>query len=200
MDRFYHIALFILAPFCIYGGTELIKLLLNIIKVNQYYTVYVVLFVVILFYFFNTGLIYAIVGDTPQLMLGKCRMEQSKDPNVKLVLYNSLINDKEVEGVTWLNTYRDKRFNVYADSNDAHQILVSYGMMDIAQPQSLTLMQPIMRDSYVYLGSFTTTDGYMYEPSQDYIGGSVIYPMDENKNIQHMNYIYNNGGSEVLTK
>jgi uncharacterized membrane protein len=202
MDRFYQIALFYLAPFCVYGGYGLGNIFDNFIrfKILKRYTGYAVLLLLILFYLFNNGVIYAVVRDTPQLMLDKFRMEQSRDPNVQSVLHGALINSQEYRGVTWLAACRDEQYSTYADYGDCVKILLSYGMYDFNQPEYLSLTHPLERNSYVYLGSFTVQDGYMSEPSKNRIRDDAIYSADENENIKDIDTVYNNGGSEILLK
>jgi uncharacterized membrane protein len=206
MDRFFQISLIILAPFCILGGSELINILFNKIKriktinSSEHYK-YIVLFIIILFYLFNTGVVYEIVGNTPQLMLGKYRMEQSNDKNVQLVLYNSLINNEEYDGVSWLTMYKNMNQKIYASYLDAEYILESYGMLGPQESsQGLSIEQNIPNNSYVYLGSLAVKDGYIPEQSKNVLRTAVIYPVQDFKYILQLNDIYDNGGSEILLK
>ena len=131
IERFYHITLFLLAPFCIVGGeviwqgaTRLYKLALSCLKgkrglalqrsdigTNSAPLMFVTLALLIPYFLFNSGFLSEITGDehypgndSPHsLALSSYRLDMP------------VINQKEADAAAWLAQIIDDEIPVYAD-------------------------------------------------------------------------------------
>ena len=142
MTRFFHIALFFLAPMCILGGIAILGSLSRKRISQRAATSIVLLAVLIPYFFFQTGFLYEVVKDeTWALPLSSYRFNR-----VKLAQMGVFSGD-EVRGAFWLSNYKDPALYVYADSL-CGELLFYQSVSRVISPFSGTRMLP---SGYVYL-------------------------------------------------
>jgi len=206
--RFYHIALFFLAPFFVIGGVTVFKLLAKAIRVSwkeQHMRISLPVLSVFLavFLLFNTGFVYEVARDHPgSVSLSQEWVEEHGDPETKAAFYTMLTPAQEVFSAKWLSMNIQSGEKVYATYNDISvHALTSYGMVPIEDVLPLTrTTKTIEEDDYVYLQYLNVVDGLgtEYRPWLPAVRASSIFDMAEiSQTFEGKNKIYSNGASEI---
>lgn len=124
MTRLYQITLMILSPAFIVGGEAFFGKLLNIrcifkSSICRHMTLkLLVIFVLIPYFAFNSGLIYEITKDEPNLTpLGIERIKTIGNNMSKSSLYDAYITEQDAMGANWLANHRNIDWNIYAPIN-----------------------------------------------------------------------------------
>jgi uncharacterized membrane protein len=196
VSRFYHIALFFLAPFCVLGGItvfELIsKALSRLISLNaknkSIYLKLVVLTVLIPYFLFTTGFIIKITGETPasiSLSLGEVDGDYS--------------NEQEIYGAKWLSAMSDNHFRIYADHYGIYSLIDACWGRIATLPNDTTR---IYKNSYIYLRSRNVKTNKILIARYE-IAETVYDYIDLNEDLEYFtminsrNKIYKNGGAQI---
>jgi uncharacterized membrane protein len=188
VSRFYHVALFFLAPLCILGGIYLLQLLSKTKLKEKYLTLIVVLVVLIPFFFFQTGFVYEVTNDeSSSLSLSAYRF------NALQLAQGGVITEPEVAGALWLSEFAGLNRTVYEDINSG--FLFSYvGLPTGVGLSPLSLDVVVTSDSYVYFRAYNIEIGqvFTYYSLDVAFNASQILPK-----IETMNVVYSSGSCEV---
>jgi uncharacterized membrane protein len=182
MTRFYHILLFLLAPFCVIGAEVILSSVSK--QRTALYSSILLLFVLVPYFLFQTGFVYEVAGvESWSVPLSKYRMD-----NQILMCTFAYINGWKTSGALWLNGHVDvQTARIYKDWS-AHE-LVSYGMLPYAQFLSNTTVVPPA--GIVYLSYLNVIDGLVVT-----LDGR-IFNSTELLFITNVNLVYSNGGCQV---
>lgn len=199
-NRFYHIMLIPLSPFCILGGETVFRGIGRLFKLGlprlRLLTTLSVSIVLILYFLFNTGFIYEVAGDLypTSIPLSMKRIEQSEDMKQRSPLYTTYIRQQSVLGVEWLSNSADSKERVYADYW-RRDFVESYGAYPLYQVLTLNSHTKLEEEAYVYLGYGNVVGGLVDRwdmPDIDVCSSEVLVPLLEKGNL-----VYSNGGSEI---
>lgn len=185
-SRLYQLMLIVLSPFCVIGGSKLFKLLSSSININFSSSKFFALFLII-FFIFNTGFVYEIVGDQSQMV----------SINTEIKDHYPIFSDEDLYGVKWLMRSTDKPHNNnYADRYNT-LLFYQFGARTTYFPYDAQKLKPyyycffgtsnVINQKIPYINKTTTTkhDINMKDSSlifDDYTTGTKIY---------------DNGGSQV---
>lgn len=185
--RLYHVALIILAPFCVIGIMKIVDLFKIILKpfsnfkLNQNYLFAVVSVFFVVFLFFNTGLVYQFL-DTAH--------------PTSFALTTSLdfpkFNQREVTGGEWLEDYSINN-TIYADKYRASVLTSMVSCMEI--PAYFDL---INKSSYVFLGTVNIDRNQIL--TSQMVGANIVVNegyYSSNEILRGRFRIYDDGGSQV---
>jgi uncharacterized membrane protein len=160
--RFYHIALFFLAPLCITGTMFLAGLAMkiksklfspktsiarNIRKKIKLMTLFLITVLIVSFFAFQVGFVYEVAGDVPTSIT----LSIDRPKSWTLYMNQLVINDRQVAASQWMLTYSDNNSKIYADIGNP---LLSYGMVEQGR---LFILDPAISpreisSSYFFLG------------------------------------------------
>lgn len=203
MTRLYQVTLMILSPYFIIGGEAFIGKLFNIryiLKSSIYRSLtlkLLILFVLVPYFAFNSGLIYEITKDEPILTpLGIERIKISGNNISKSSLYDAYITEQDIMGATWLSNHRNIDWNIYAPRR-GYSIFSSYTK---SNKNVITIKNgtEFQKDSYVYSRYVNVhEDIFSYDIG---MGRSKIISNDEliRKIPMLKDRIYNDGGSQTF--
>jgi uncharacterized membrane protein len=201
IQRFYHIALLILAPFCVLGGLEIelfleSKILLpskkiNKIRIPQIKKVWtsVIAIMLIFFFLFQVGFVYEVTGDTP-LSISLSR-NRTSFPGPLLLDADA----REIAASKWLSKNAQNISSVFADSISNHYI-ESYGLVP---PQKIAILFPgavysPQNSSFYFFGWDTFERNSIY-------GYSEMWNLTEYSPItENYNLIFSDGGSNIYVR
>lgn len=184
MSRFYHILLFLLAPFLAIGVRFFVG------KVSKHDVAFKssILLVVLLvsYFFFQTGFVYELVGvKSYSLSLSMPSMEPS-------LLYGTLgyTTDKDAAGGRWLVESVNYTKGVYADIYSTTNVLQTHALLRASYGYTLSNTTELRSGSAVYLSFLNTVEGTVIS---DYLWNvTEIYGTLEGGHL-----VYSNGANEV---
>lgn len=185
MTRFYHIILFFLAPFFVFGCGALVRFLGK--RRKQLYVQILILIVLVPYFLFQTGFVYEITGsDVWSVPLSKYRMD-------KLRLYSyGYVDELSAFGAQWMSKSIDfEHTKMYADSISRYKALSSYGMIYEGDINVLSNTITLTSHSVVYLSKLNVFYGKI-------VGTNHIWNTSEFSSFfNDINKIYSNGGSDI---
>lgn len=208
MSRLYQVTLLILSPFFIIGGEILIVKMSNMFKTTNSKYIHdhlalkmLVLFILIPYLAFNSGLIYEITKDEPiPNVIGIQRIKTEGNNISKSSLYEAYITEQDIEGAIWLSDHRYVDKNIFA-ARKGTNIFRAYtkSVENVLIENRLIANNTIFRkNDYVYLRYINVQENIFNYPAA--MGGlstmdtrDVIYKIPRQKNR-----IYDNGGSQTL--
>lgn len=142
MTRFYHLALFFLAPFCIMGGASVLKLLSKRKLKKRSLNLAIIFSVLIPFFLFQTGFVYEITKEECwSLPLSSYRFDALK------LAKTGIIKESEVSGGLWLLQFRSVNEPVYTGIMSA----TIFDYTGVRNSFGLSLSSPVKEGCYVYL-------------------------------------------------
>jgi uncharacterized membrane protein len=222
IERFYHITLFFLSPFCILGGETFFRWLHKLIKaawikiasmiswlrrpissasssVSPIYTRLVVLLVLIPYFLFTSGFIYELTGDKfpTSISLSKTNYRRSNIEEVIAQFHSGYTFESDVFSARWLSNFKGKGSNVYSDVLSLWYILPSYGLL--YPSKSIYPDTELTDNGYIYLSRLNVANSLMTVPvERDSTNDehTFNYATSEISRLLQ-NKIYSNGGSEV---
>jgi uncharacterized membrane protein len=152
-ERFYQIALFFLAPFCIVGGLYILSFLSrNKISV-KFLELILILLVLIPVFLFQTGFAYEVTKqESYALPLSSYRL----DPLA--LSYQGILTAPEVSGAEWLSQNRNFITPIYSD----HLLLSSLDYANIQNPLFLSLGASKPSGSIIYLMQYNILKNVVY--------------------------------------
>ncbi len=184
-SRLYHITLIFLAPFAIIGGIAIYEAVARRIRsiravplIGTAYQAISAFFVV--FFLFNSGLIYQVVDDSPTSMA----LETSGDKPV--------FNGKEVQGARWLFSEGIER-PIYVDGTRWWLLLGFDPNRQRYVPANASLVEP---NSYLYFGTYNLLRDSIRIEAQEHAVTTAAYT-DAGWFIRNRNKVYDNAGSAV---
>lgn len=195
INRIYHITLFFLAPFCIFGGKIILRWLFRAFSLLLHHNLFtsssltvVVILVLVPYFLFNTGFVYEFTGSTSRV--------------ITLSLYekdHNFFTKPEIDARKWLANMGRKGFTVYCDV---------YGCLPLMQIGSIRSSFPsntsqIRQNSYIFLRRWNIVHGEMLLFIQ--VTGKVSFEYinldDEtafSNALRDRNKIYDGGGAQIL--
>jgi uncharacterized membrane protein len=186
MTRFYHILLFFLAPFCVIGAEYAWNLVLRHKRNTAAF--FLVLFVLVPYFLFQTGFVYEITGtESWSVPLSMHRMNA-----LRLFGSRGYIDSYDVHGAQWLSKNADsKHIAVYADEISQRYVLTIYGVMYQGYVNGLSNTTTVATDGLVYLSTLNIVyETIGYRPSS--------WNLTEMSSVfDGLTPIYSNGKSEV---
>jgi uncharacterized membrane protein len=202
-DRFYHISLLLLAPFCIIGGIETIRKIAIIIKntVKKDFIIKIFSIFLMIFFLFNAGIISELITKDfpgPSILISKKRVEETGTVEEKFYFYNFYIPDYDFYSANWLSKYRDVKKRIFVDFNRDWTTTLPYGMLGTFRSTSIHsntyLLDNLSKkeDAYIYLGYFNVVDKVVITCQLPL----TFFYIDELK-LEDKNKVYTNGGSEI---
>lgn len=190
MTRYFHTLLILLSPMCVLGGETVFSFLARRRVKAESCILILVLIVLVPYFFFQTGFVYEVTGDTSwSLSLSRYRMG--------LVPYSQgLIDEEEVFGAIWLSKDMNvERTLIYADDMAKTTVLTSYGMINRDQIEKLSNTTRVLAGDAVYLRRMNLIYGVLFA-GRGYVENmwniTEIYPV-----LTIMNKVYSNGGCEI---
>jgi uncharacterized membrane protein len=182
--RFYHILLFLLAPFSVLGVMVLVKLFTKLKKTTMILIIIVIIFVP--YFLFQTGFVYEVTGvPSWSLPLSINRMNGYQ-------LYRSLgyVDGWGVSSATWLKKYVDtQQSQLYADVSSS-SLLIGYGLVNWDSVVILSNTTLPANNGTIFLGPLNI----VHETVATY---SYSFNSDNLTFLDDIDLVYNNGGSEV---
>ncbi len=184
--RLYHIALIILAPFCILGIIKIVekfKIIFNLnFSRNNLFKGISIFFII--FLFFDTGLTYQILDPAQTTSI-------ALNPSYDFPKFNQ----KEVTAGNWLSLTK-LDYPVYADKNRASVLRsIISPVLEIPYYSDLVYDQ-----TYIFLGNWNIEKNqvfvYNMEGSNIITDEKYVSPLEI---LQGRSRIYDNGGAEIYT-
>jgi uncharacterized membrane protein len=210
--RFYNFVLIIIAPLIVFGCEAIWKLTSWLIKSellpminklkrhkfplvpryhnrnNQVYLKFLVLFILVPYFLFNTGFIYAISDESKLSHLAPWKFD------------NGYFNDREVSGAEWLDSVSGERTIVTGDGISG--ALLSFWYPHRSSRRSfVNLKREVPKSAYIYLRTWNIE-------KQEVIVADPIREVSEHINLEDIpelrdainirDKIYDNGGAQVF--
>ena len=176
MTRFYHITLLVIAPFFVLGYETCFNFLKKnrILQKTQIQASILMTIILVAYFLFQTNFVYEVVGDSSwSLPLSKYRMDETR-----LFVWAGYVDEQSVLGSQWLSRNVEvKNTEVYVVPS-RYWVLLSYGGIYQSNIYYWTNTSAIAKGGVLYL---STTWNYSESSNQ----------------LEFMNKIYSNGGSEV---
>jgi len=182
MDRFYHILLMVLAPFCIIGMWSFVKLILRHEK-----TIVVALLVVAVlvpYFLFQTNFVYAVAHtDSWSIPLSQNTMSP-----IRLYGDYGYIDTYSMYGAQWVQNNVPQVNNTLIADNAVYTALTAYGLYYRGYVIGLSTTTIVNPGQYAYLS---------YE-SVNYQQDPTVYNNTLPAVFNQTDLIYSNSGSEVF--
>jgi uncharacterized membrane protein len=205
-ERFLHIVLFFLAPFCVVGGVlffRAIRGLLSQWRIRPFkkdYALRLVCTLLIVVFLFKTGFIYAVAGTVPistfYSPLNMDTLERADNQEVRAMFYTYYVPQQDVYSASWLSTASAQKSVVYSDY-PAIETLESYGMIDLGRIHSLVCGAQIREGSYVYFRLLNSREGILVYFNYASDAQSSVNMSKCRTQFEWINRIYSNGSGEV---
>ena len=222
MSRFYHIALFFLAPFSVLGCLAASRLLtrfvnkLSLASIFRFKVllngkkcslkrplIFIFVVLIVLLFLFQVGFLYEIANDPVPSSLPLSLHRLSDNPLVNMDLWGTHSPQKDVWGVNWFSKQTGSQSNIYADCLSRQGVLTSYGKIPLEfqnYPQVynynhmlLKSGAPVDNGAYVFLSQLNTNFGVIIIPNEGYWSYNSSY-------LEGFDKIYSNSGSDIYLK
>ena len=195
-ERFYHIASYFLAPFCILGGeviwNGIVKILQRVnlsIKTSGYFPA-LNLVVLIPYFLFTSGFVYAFSNQQASIALGPYKAD-----------YYALHTPQEVNAASWLWEKVPNNNIIYADATG--RLLLNQRLY--GKSYNIPASGKVPDDAYIFLRTWNTRYKEILVPA--FQGVDHVYVPVNLKNrpqlaerIDRSKLIYTNGGAWVLAQ
>ncbi|MCW4000968.1 MAG: DUF2206 domain-containing protein [Candidatus Bathyarchaeota archaeon] len=178
MQRFYHILLMVLAPFCIVGMWLTAQLLFK--RRKELMVSVIIVAVLVPYFLFQTNFVYEVAGtESWSVPLSGYRMNP-----VQLYGTDGYIDGYSVYGAEWVSNNTRYEYNIVGD-NALYTALPAYGLIYRGYIMELTNATVFHSGQYVYLSYISIH----YEPETS--NGTLP------RLLNQTSVIYSNGGSEI---
>jgi uncharacterized membrane protein len=185
MTRFYQVSLFFLAPFCVIGGMDIVRLLSRK-RVKKYLLAIVVLAVIIPFFLFQTDFVYEVAKEqSVSLPLSSYRLSSYE------LTYYGVLKPTEVSGARWLLQFSNPNESIYADFQFGG--MFTYVGIQAGALSAPSSGVPIGKGSYLYLGEYNIIDGVV-------LNGYTTAPLNIaqiDPNPNETSLVYSSGSCEI---
>ena len=135
-ERFFHIVLFFLAPFYVFGADTFFKSIqrLHIRKratlFNRKQALSLTCIVLAIIYLFKVGFVYEIAGDVPSsIPLSIGRLKAYSDIEIRAIFYDEYTSEQEASSAIWLSKVIGENAKIYGDFGAKMHVLPVYGMI-----------------------------------------------------------------------
>lgn len=209
-SRLYHLSLFFLAPFSVFGAVIIYKLAISkILKMPWTYehkkkSLRIFSIILIFYFLFNVGFIFEIANESfTSISISQDNFKNlGSDDDISTFYYNYM-PEQDIFSAEWLsNRILDKdEAIVYATlgHGQGKASLISYGMIPPNRLRMLNDNTKTMEEgAYIYLHYVNVIENIGFD--QDIkLGRPINVKMDNIfANIKNKNKIYDNNGSEIL--
>jgi uncharacterized membrane protein len=175
VQRFYHIAVFFLAPFCIIGGLFVLTILArkkikekNLLKI-------IVLVVLIPVFLFQSGFLYEITKQQSYaLPLSSYRLDSLQ------FSYQGILRSSEVSGAQWLAQANNLEFPIFTDPLTV--IALCSANIQPSQFQFLSLGSKESSGSIIYLAQYSVPGGVVFDRSGMIVNTTQVIPQQDSLN------------------
>ncbi len=207
VERFYHISLFFLSPFCVIGAEVLVGILTDfsskwkfkprqkLDREMRLKPTVLTLVILVLYFLFQTNFCYEVAGSASwSIPLSK----QKLDP---IQLYSSYgyIDEADVIGTRWLVKSIDFKYTtLFADITSTYNVLTAYGMIYRGDVERLGNRTKVTANGTVYMSRMNVVDGLIIQfltAGATVNNSSVIFPV-----LNDLNKVYTNGACEIYQK
>ena len=214
ISRLYNFTLIFLSPLFVLGGKTLFMNILNprIGKKKldlkegkkKVYCLILISIVLMVFFLFQTGVVYELAGDPEpsSLALSRYKLENS----------TFLINENDVFSVSWISAFSSKNIWTWTDAWSIGHVWISYGTIsrDMLLWLSNTTQPSIMFNTW-HNDSLTidTRISYVYLSQRSIVDNRIAWDVSTNLYLNYsecpilndkdalLNKIYSNSGSEL---
>jgi uncharacterized membrane protein len=192
MTRFYHVLLFLFAPFFAIGCVEAFRFASrrSRIAIRRKTEIYSLIFIALLlgsYFLFQTNFVYEVAGtESWSLPLSRYRLGSS--------LYTNFIYETgpQVSSAEWLSQNgKEPNLVIYADQT-VNSNLIGYGRIYISHIASLTNSTSPQHGQFIYLAELNTVYGKI-----DHFG--ELYNVSDGLASQPLAVVYNSGDCKVLS-
>lgn len=185
MERFYHVSLFFLAPFCILGGIYSLSFISRN-RVNvKFLSLIVVLFVLIPVFLFQSGFIYEVAKEKSySLPLSSYRID-----HVTLAYYG-VLETSEISSAEWLLQNRNPTTSIYSDGVSGYPL----NYVTVQNTQSLIFGSSLPSGSIIYLSPYIIESIALFLASSD---GNITQIESALPSLIPANTIYSSGSCEI---
>jgi uncharacterized membrane protein len=185
MERFYHVSLFFLAPFCIIGGIYSLSFISRN-RVNvKFLSLIVVLLVLIPVFLFQSGFIYEVAKEKSySLPLSSYRID-----HVTLAYYG-VLDASEISSAEWLLQNRNPITIVYSDGVSGYPL----NYVTVQNTQSLISGSYLPSGSIIYLSPYIIESIAVFLANSD---GNITQIEGALPSLIPANTIYSSGSCEI---
>ena len=196
-ERFYHLALIFLAPISLFGGivalTWFFKRLV-VSKKARSITIGLICVLFIAIFLFKVGFVNEVAGDlgpgaSPAFSFTP--MITSENPKILATFYGQYVPDCDVYSAKWLSEETPSNSTLYADADARQHVLRGYALRVVDENNILSNNTIVSSNSYVYL-RYLNIQGYFVNSR-----GAVLNTTVLSSQLEDMDKIYSNGGSEI---
>jgi uncharacterized membrane protein len=210
--RFYNFVLIIIAPLIVFGCEAIWELTSWLIKSellpminklkrhksspvpryhnrnNQVYLKFLVLFILVPYFLFNTGFIYEFSGESRSHYLVSGKLGTG-------------FNEREISGAEWLDSVSEKRTIVAGDCNSDCLLSFWFNPNEFKRVFSVSFETDVPKAAYIYLRTWNVEkqNVTMYNPIRE--TSESIHP-DDIPELRYAigirNKIYDNGGTQIF--
>lgn len=170
MTRFYHFALFFLAPMFVVGGMLLLR------------REGVMVVVILIYFVFTSGLVFELTGSTN---IGTVDTPYSVGLSAERIGVVAAYTADDVEAVRWLAQYGDRDMMIVGDYNGWHLVSSYLGLGRLRENQATynpTLDSLPDKPCYIFTSVWNNKHGCYIDSLRDVRGGAGLrgsYPMPE---------------------
>ena len=212
-SRFYNFVLIIIAPLVVFGCEAIWKAISWLIKSellpvinklkrlksslvpryhnrnNQVYLKFLVLFILVPYFLFNTGFVYEISSESRSSRLATWKID------------TGYFNEREVSGAEWLDSVSDERTIVAGDCNSDCLLSFWFTLGSSRRVFIISLEKKVPKSAFIYLRTWNIEkqEIIMYDPireTSEQINPGDIQVLRDAINIR--NKIYDNDGAQVF--
>jgi uncharacterized membrane protein len=188
VTRFYHVALFLLAPLCVLGGLATLKFITRNRFKKGTFMALIALLILVPFFLFQTGFVYEAAKDTStSLPLSGYRFDAVQ------LAQMGVLTSQEVSGADWLAKFQNADNSVFADVNSYD----TFAYLDITNGVQLTPWVNATQGSYMYLNNYNVENGIIYFGLG--ASGSSFSLNQINPKLDDINTVYSNGGCNIYS-
>ena len=184
MERFYHVSLFFLAPFCIIGGIYLFEFISRKKIHVKYLGLILIIFVLVPVFLFQTGFIYEVTREESYAFsLSSYRFSSFQ------FAFSGILHSTEVTGADWILQNRISTTKIYSD-------LTSSGLFAYYNIENSTVMEigsPVVSGSLAYLRQYILNTGTILTSSYNLVNFTQVCP-----SIESVDVVYSSGYCEIL--
>lgn len=200
ITRIFQIALFFLSPMIVLGSETLFSLIFRALhhvhkglswNLAHRISIVSVAVVIVIFFLFQSGFIFALVGDIPASP--SLTTDRTEAALKNLSLYDSFTFPEDVYGARWALANIGNQSQIYSDFTSQMSVLRSYGLVGENRVHPFTNnTESIDRNAYVYLRSLNTIYHIVENERSSWI-------IPENSSVlENTDPIYSNGGCQIF--
>jgi len=194
LTRMYNLALLFLAPLCILGGKEILKL----IRLPDNKQMIVLAAFLAIFLLFNSKFVGVfcqeiIGGDQWSISISLSQPIIKRNPTEKALLmyYGAVNSEVDIIGAKWLGNFKDESKDIICDATGAliFAMIPPKDVYSLVRSEQITTIKDKFKSSYIYLRKVNSIHNLIILREEGkYWNTWKIFP-----NLNEKNKIYNNG-------